>query len=70
MSARVLAQRKAIIGALKMMYWLAKEEIPHTTNFSSLKDLVVRLGCDYMRDLFVGRNADHSRVAAMSSTSH
>ncbi len=37
MSARVLAQRKAIIGALQMMYWLAKEEIPHTTNFSSLK---------------------------------
>ncbi len=50
MSARVLAQRKA--GALQKMYWLAKEEIPHTTNFSSLKALVVRLGCDYMRDLF------------------
>ncbi len=60
MSVRVLARRKAIIGAFQMMYWLAKEEIPHTTHFSFLKDLVVRLGWDYMRDLFVRRNAQYT----------
>ena len=26
-------QRKALIGGLKCMYWLAKHDIAHTTNF-------------------------------------
>ena len=40
-SAHVMINRKALIGALKMMYWLAKEEIAHTTKFASLMDLSV-----------------------------
>ena len=59
-SARVLINRKALIGALKMMYWLAKEEIAHTTKFSSLMDLSVQLGSDYLRELNLGRNAHYT----------
>ena len=59
-SARVVVQRKALIGALQLMYWLAKEEVAHTTKFNSLKDLAIRLGCDYLRELSLGRNAQYS----------
>lgn len=48
------------------MYWLAKEEIAHTTKFNSLKDLIISLGCDYLRDLSLGRNAQYSREQIIS----
>ena len=35
-SAQVVLYRKGLVGALKVMYWLAKEEIPHTTNTYNL----------------------------------
>ena len=47
-SAHATVQKIALIGALKLMYWLAKEEVAHTTKFSSLKDLAIELGCDYL----------------------
>ena len=28
---QVSAQRKAVVGAMKVLYWLAKEEVAHTT---------------------------------------
>ena len=56
-SSRITVQRKALIGALKLLYWLAKEEVVHTTKFSSLKDLAIELGCDYLHELNLGRNA-------------
>ena len=59
-SCRVVAQRKALIGAFQLLYWLVKEEVAHTTKFNSLKDLVVHLGCDYLRELNLGRNAQYS----------
>ena len=43
-STRVMINRKTLLGALQMMYCLAKEEIAHTTNFSSLIDLSIQLG--------------------------
>ncbi len=55
----VTRQRKAVIGALKCLYFLAKNELPHTTNFSSLLDLAISLGCDYMRELRQGSNASY-----------
>ena len=39
------------------MYWLAKEEVAHTTKFNSLKDLEIS---DYLRELSLGRNAQYS----------
>ena len=38
----IMIQRKALIGVL-MMYWLAKQEVAHTTKFSSLKHLAIHL---------------------------
>ena len=32
------------------MYWLAKQEVAHTTKFNSLKDLTIQLGCKYVRE--------------------
>ena len=40
-----------------MVYWLAKEEVTHTTKFASLMQLSINLGADYLRELHVGRNA-------------
>ena len=59
-SARVMMSRKALLGALQIMYWLAKEEIAHTTKFSSLMDLSVQRGSDYLRELNLGRNAHYT----------
>ncbi|XP_070541421.1 uncharacterized protein [Ptychodera flava] len=55
-------QRAAVEGAMKCLYWLARNEIPHTTKFSSLVDLpVVRvLGCTYLDHLDQGGNV-HNR---------
>ena len=64
-SSRILVQRKAIIGVLHLLYWLAKEEVAHTTKFNSLKDLAIRLGCEYFRELSLGRNAQYSLVSKL-----
>ena len=58
-STQVVLNRKALIGALRIMYWLAKEEIPHT-KFNSLKELAIYLGCDYLNELCVGRKAQYT----------
>ena len=39
------------------MYWLAKQEVAHTTKFNYLKDLAIQLGCD---ELYLGKNAQYS----------
>ena len=43
-----------------MMHWLAKEEIAHTTKFASLMDLSIMLGCGYLKELNLGRNAHYT----------
>jgi len=65
-STRVIVQRKALIGALHLMYWLAKQEVAHTTKFNSLKDLAIQLGCDYLQELSLGRNAQYSSEQVIS----
>ena len=30
MQGQVVLQRKAVVGAMKCLYWLCKQEIPHT----------------------------------------
>lgn len=59
------AQKKAVIGALKCMYWLAKQEIAHTTNFESLLNLAVSLGSAYLKDLHQGGNAKYTSHESM-----
>lgn len=47
------------------MYWLAKEVVAHTTKFTSLKDLSISLGCDYLHELNIGRNASEQIIAEL-----
>ena len=47
------AERKAM---MKCPYWLAKQEIPHTTNFVGL---VQSLGATYLNDLNLGGYAHY-----------
>ena len=44
------AERKAMIGLMKCMYWLCKNELPHTTNFVSLLSLTKNLGATYLNE--------------------
>ena len=46
--SQVSLKNKAIIGALKCVYWLAKEETAHHTKFNSLINLGKSLGCSYL----------------------
>ena len=54
------AERKAMKAAMKCLYWLAKQEIPHTTNFTGLLQLVQSLGATYLSDLNIGGNAHYT----------
>ena len=57
---------KSIIGALKCLYYLAKNDLPHTTNFSSLFDLCVNMGCDYMKELHQGGSVSYRSERVIS----
>ena len=57
---QVVAQRKAVIGALKVVYWLAKEEIAYTTKYELLLSLAQSLGCTYLKDFCLGSNASYT----------
>ena len=54
---QVCVQRKALVGAIKIVYCLAKQEIPLTTKYEPILELAVSLGCDYLKELEVGGNA-------------
>ena len=50
----------AIKAAMKYLYWLAKQEIPCTTNYVGLLELVQSLGTTYLSDLNLGGNAHYT----------
>ena len=50
----------------RLLYWLVKEEVAHTTKFNSLKELAIKLGCDYLRELSLGRNAQYTSEQIVS----
>lgn len=50
-------------AAMKCLYWLAKQEIAHTTNFVGLIELVQSLGATYLNDLSLGDNAHYTRMS-------
>ena len=52
-------EKRAVMAATKALLWLSKEEVPHTTNFSSLLDLARQMGCDYLLHLGVSGNAKY-----------
>ena len=45
---QVVTQTKALIGALKVAYWLAKEELAYTTKYELLLNLTQSIGCTYV----------------------
>ena len=49
------AEMKAMISLMRCMYWLCKNEIPHTTNFLSLVSLAKNLGATYLHDVVLGK---------------
>lgn len=48
-----------MVDAMKVLYWLAKEEVAHTTKYESLSNLAISLGCNYLKKLHVGENATY-----------
>ena len=54
---QVYVLRKALIGALNIVYTLAKQEILLTTKYEPVLELAISLGCDYLKELEVGANA-------------
>lgn len=54
---QVSLRRQAVKGAFKCMYWLAKEETAHFTKFGSLLQLGKFLGCSYLSELDIAKNA-------------
>lgn len=58
-------ERTALIGAFRCLYWLANEEIPHTTHFKSLLELAKTLGCDYLDLLHKGDNVNYTSQRTM-----
>ena len=60
MEQQISLKRQAVIGALKCLYWLAKEETFHHTKFQSLLQLGKPLGCAYLSELEVAKNANYT----------
>ena len=56
----VTEQKKAFIGHLKCMHFLAKQEIAHTTNFLPLVKLGKSLGASYLGSMSMGQNMKYT----------
>ena len=56
-SANPVVPAKGIEQAFRCLYFLAKQGIPHTTNFVPLLDLAGLLGVDIRRQISIARNA-------------
>ena len=54
----VTLEMKAAVGCCKCIYFLCKQEIAHTTTYPHLLTLAENLGCEYLKALNVGRNAN------------
>ena len=56
----VSAERMTVIAAMKCLYWLAKNEVPHTTKYQPLLQLLESMNCPYVESLKQGRNATYT----------
>lgn len=59
----VTLQKQAVMGGMKCMYWLVKEEV---AKFASLLNLVLDLGCSYLKALNQGENAHYTSERIMN----
>lgn len=60
LESQVELGKAAVIGAMKSIYWLAKEDIAYTTKYVSLLNYAKCLGCEFVANLCVGRNATYT----------
>ena len=65
MDAIVSLQKKAFIGHLKCMHYLAKQEIAHTTKFTPLIQLAKSLGTTYLGEIAMGGNMKYTSECFM-----
>ena len=56
----VQAERMAVIAAMKSLYWLAKNEVAHTTKYQPLLQLLLNLNCLFVESLRLGANATYT----------
>ena len=52
--------KAAVKTAMQCLYWLVKEEIPHTTNYPSLLNAVEFMGCTQLKHLQCSENAKYT----------
>ena len=52
--------KAAVKSAMQCLYWLVKEEIPHTTNYPSLLNAVEFMGCTQLKHLQCSENAKYT----------
>lgn len=55
----------SMVKAFQCLYWLAKRNIPHTTNFEPLLDLLAQLGLDIKSKISRGQNATYTSDTAI-----
>lgn len=55
-------QKSAVIGAMKCLYWLCKQEIAHITSYHPWLSLAMSLGSSYLSALNVGGNAHYHYI--------
>lgn len=58
--------RKAMIAAMTVLYMLCKEEIPHTTKFGPVLDVVQHVGGDILKTLNKGANQKYTSMRHIS----
>ena len=69
-AAQASMEKTALIGAFRSLYWLASEEIPHTTKYSSLLGYAKRMGCSYLNHLQKGGNANYESQGTLQEMLH
>ena len=50
----IALKRKAVQGAMRILYWLSKNEVAHFTKFETI------MGCTYLKELNIAGNANYS----------
>ena len=53
--------KAAVKTAMQCLYWLVKEDIPHTTNYPSLLNAVEFMGCTQLKHLQCSENAKYCK---------
>ena len=57
---QISLNKAALKTAMQCLYWLVKEEIPHTLNYPSMLKAVEIMGCCQLKHLQHGDNAKYT----------